>query len=98
MKAQKSHAKKKKHAMEKLKKDHDNWAKETEDFHRKWQTADGEASSAKAEIQILQEDLSRAKELGVEEFKASSNLKTLILQESESSYWIKFGDGRHAVQ
>ncbi|EHA8587124.1 hypothetical protein COCNU_scaffold001459G000060 [Cocos nucifera] len=71
MKAQKNRAKKKKHAMDKLKKDRENWAKE---------------------------DLDQAKELGIKEFKASSDLKILILQGSEASYWIGFGDSRDAVQ
>lgn len=98
VKAQKGRVKKKKRAVNKLKKNHDNWIKEAEDWRRKWQYADREASSAKVEIQTLQQDLSRAKELGVEEFKASTDLKTLILQGSEASYWIGFGDGRDAVQ
>ncbi|KAG1338302.1 hypothetical protein COCNU_04G006080 [Cocos nucifera] len=81
-----------------MKKDHDNWTREAEDYRRKWQSTKGEASSAKIEIQALWEDLNWAKELGIEEFKASSDLKTLILQGSEASYWIDFGDGQDAVQ
>ncbi|EHA8587103.1 hypothetical protein COCNU_scaffold001442G000070 [Cocos nucifera] len=38
------------------------------------------------------------KELGIEKFKASSDLKTLILQENEASYWIGFDDGRDVVK
>ncbi|KAG1361788.1 hypothetical protein COCNU_10G000070 [Cocos nucifera] len=98
VKAQKKHVKKKKRAVNKLKKDRDSWAKEVEDHSRRCQSMEGDASSARAEIQALQQDLSQAKELGVEEFKASSDLKILILKESEASYWIGFGDGRDAVQ
>ena len=53
MKAKKSHAKNKKHVVEKLKKDRDNWAKEVEDCRQKWQSINEEASSIKVEIQIL---------------------------------------------
>ena len=95
VKAQKSRAKKKKHSVEK---DCDNWANEAEDYREKWQSTEGEASSAKAKIQVLRQDLGCAKELGIEEFKASTDLKTLILQESEASYWIGLGDGRDAIQ
>ncbi|KAG1347444.1 putative oligopeptide transporter 5-like [Cocos nucifera] len=98
VKAQRNRAKKKKRTVIKMKKNHDNWAKKAEDYHKKWQSLEGKASLAKTEIQDLQEDLSWAKELGVEEFKSSSNLKTLILQGSEASYWIDFGDGRDAIQ
>ncbi|KAG1361451.1 putative transcription factor PIF1 [Cocos nucifera] len=93
VKAQKSCVKKKR-MVNKLKKDGDSWAKEAEDYRQKWQSANEEASSAKTEIRTLQQDLSRAKELGIEEFKASADLKTLMLEESEVFYWIGFGDGR----
>ncbi|KAG1369905.1 putative oligopeptide transporter 5-like [Cocos nucifera] len=84
--------------MNKLKKDYDNYAKKVEDWCRRWQSADGEASSTKAEIQTLQQDLDQAKKLGIEEFKASDDLKTLILQGSEASCWIEFSDGRNAIK
>ena len=42
VKAQKSSVKKKKHMVQKLEKDHDNWAKEAEDCHQKWESTEGE--------------------------------------------------------
>ncbi|KAG1360602.1 hypothetical protein COCNU_09G000650 [Cocos nucifera] len=81
VKAHRSRTKKKKRTVIKMKKDRDNWARKVEDWARKvedcrqkWQFAEGEASSTKTEIQVLQEDLSRAKELGIEKFKLFSDL------------------------
>ncbi|KAG1359748.1 hypothetical protein COCNU_08G011940 [Cocos nucifera] len=86
VRAQKSRIKKKKHVENKLEKDRNNWAKEAEDLRQMWQIVDEKLSSTRAEIQALQRDLGRVKELAIEEFKTSSDLKILILQESEASY------------
>lgn len=84
--------------MESAKKDAELAKKEAESAKREMESAKKEMESARAEVESLRWDLCRAKELGVEEFKASSDLKALFLEGSEATYWIGFDDGRSAIQ